>query len=67
MRRDLWQYAADTNRRPAPDQIGRAIRYASELLFDGERLELRDEPGRELSETEAADAIRAGRVVEVVS
>lgn len=43
------------------------IRYASELLSDGARLELRDEPGRELSETEAADAIRSGRVVEVVS
>lgn len=42
-------------------------RYASELLSDGERLELRDEPGRAMSESEAVEAIREGRVVEVVS
>lgn len=40
---------------------------ASEALSDGERLELQSEPGRALSETEAADAIRAGKIVEVVS
>ena len=39
---------------------------ASHADTEGYRLELSTEPGRALSETEAADAIRAGSVVEVV-
>jgi hypothetical protein len=39
---------------------------ASHADTEGYRLELSSEPGRALSETEAADAIRAGLVVEVV-
>ncbi len=54
------------HRKQAPATVAQAIRLASEIITDDGRLELRTEPGRALSETEAADAIRAGLVVEVV-
>lgn len=47
--------------------LARSLSVASSALSDGERLELQSEPGRALSETEATDAIRAGKTVEVVS
>lgn len=66
MRRPILRHAILTGHIFA-DVDGTLIAFASELLSDGERLELQSEPGRALSETEAADAIRRGDVVEVVS
>jgi hypothetical protein len=68
MRLTIREWAYDEGLTITSDRAIAALLWAaSTALSEGERLELQSEPGRALSETEAADAIRAGRIVEVVS